>query len=249
MESGEAEVEGETTTRVRPNRTAQASLVLALLSLPVDVILAGADGLDLVELKPKLALILPGAAVLVALYSLFRVTLRNGRLPRRGWAVWSIAVSVVIYAMMFPCLARYRGHNTGPDAVCLRNVKNLALALQMYLADNDGRFPQSAGWRDRLWEYTRVADVFWCPSAKSQLGLYAYNRSLSSVSSQDVRARENTVAVFESDRGYPSAGGRSLLPAQPRHLGGDNYGFVDGHAAWLNREKAMSEEGGVRWEP
>ena len=31
--------------------------------------------------------------------------------------------------------------------------------------------------------------------------------------------------------------GAGLLPEEPRHLGGDNYGFADGSVKWLPRTK------------
>jgi len=33
------------------------------------------------------------------------------------------------------------------------------------------------------------------------------------------------------------AGGPELLPDEPRHMGGDNYGFADGTVKWLARKK------------
>ena len=49
-------------------------------------------------------------------------------------------------------------------------------------------------------------------------------------------------------------GGPELLPDEPRHYGGDNYGFADGHTVWLPRKKspdgtwAKEPEAEVRWE-
>jgi hypothetical protein len=56
--------------------------------------------------------------------------------------------------------------------------------------------------------------------------------------------------IFESDVGWNAHGGRELLPEKPRHLvgghlGGDNYGFLEGSARWVKRGAA---EGLLRWE-
>ena len=51
-------------------------------------------------------------------------------------------------------------------------------------------------------------------------------------------------------------GGPELLPEVPRHLGGDLYGFADGHVQWLPRRKNPDgtwakepEADWVIWEP
>ena len=50
-----------------------------------------------------------------------------------------IAIIGILAAMVFPVFARAR--ESARKAVCLSNVKNLALAIQMYLSDNNDTFP------------------------------------------------------------------------------------------------------------
>jgi prepilin-type N-terminal cleavage/methylation domain-containing protein/prepilin-type processing-associated H-X9-DG protein len=50
-----------------------------------------------------------------------------------------IAIIGILASMVFPVFARAR--ESARKAVCLSNVKNLALAVQMYLADNNDTFP------------------------------------------------------------------------------------------------------------
>jgi prepilin-type N-terminal cleavage/methylation domain-containing protein/prepilin-type processing-associated H-X9-DG protein len=50
-----------------------------------------------------------------------------------------IAIIGILAAMVFPVFARAR--ESARKAVCLSNVKNIALALQMYLSDNGDAFP------------------------------------------------------------------------------------------------------------
>jgi len=52
-----------------------------------------------------------------------------------------IAIIGILAAMVFPVFARAR--ESARKAVCLSNVKNIALAVQMYLADNNDTFPPS----------------------------------------------------------------------------------------------------------
>ncbi len=62
---------------------------------------------------------------------------------RRGFTLIELLVVIAIIgilaAMVFPVFARAR--ESARKAVCLSNVKNLALAIQMYLADNNDTLP------------------------------------------------------------------------------------------------------------
>ena len=64
---------------------------------------------------------------------------------RRGFTLIELLVVIAIIgilaAMVFPVFARAR--ESARKAVCLSNVKNLALAIQMYLSDNNDTFPPS----------------------------------------------------------------------------------------------------------
>ncbi|UCC68557.1 MAG: type II secretion system protein [Armatimonadota bacterium] len=120
------------------------------------------------------------------------------RQRRRGFTLIELLVVIAIIgilaAMVFPVFARAR--ESARKAVCLNNIKNIALAIQMYLADNNDTFPPSehrqevfdffadrgcddgdAEWFANLsnpylpWpvvldEYIKNRDVWRCPSAK-----------------------------------------------------------------------------------
>ncbi len=61
-----------------------------------------------------------------------------------------IAIIGILAAMVFPVFARAR--ESARKAVCLSNVKNIALAVQMYLADNnDTTWPKEH--RQEVWDY------------------------------------------------------------------------------------------------
>jgi prepilin-type N-terminal cleavage/methylation domain-containing protein/prepilin-type processing-associated H-X9-DG protein len=108
-----------------------------------------------------------------------------------------IAIIGILAAMVFPVFARAR--ESARKAVCLSNVKNVALAFQMYLADNNDTMPPSEHRAEILdyfeakggddygeWcvfqsnpylrhpvvldEYVKNRDVWRCPSAKVEGG-------------------------------------------------------------------------------
>src|SRR5476649_1284322 len=50
-----------------------------------------------------------------------------------------IAIIAILAAMLLPALARAK--QKGQQAVCLSNLKQIGYAFQMYLGDNQDRFP------------------------------------------------------------------------------------------------------------
>ncbi|MCJ7750544.1 MAG: type II secretion system GspH family protein [Armatimonadetes bacterium] len=77
---------------------------------------------------------------------------------RRGFTLIELLVVIAIIgilaAMVFPVFARAR--ESARKAVCLSNVKNLALAIQMYLADNNDTLPPNEH-RQEVIEYFEAA--------------------------------------------------------------------------------------------
>jgi len=132
-------------------------------------------------------------------------------------------------------------------AFCLLNVKQIALALQLYLADNGDVFPPAAGWCESLEEYTPNEQTFQCPEARDLRCGYAYNRALSGARLRDLTNPRTTVAVFESGVGWNAAGDASILPVAPRHLEGDNYGCADGRGLWVKREELALGDAEIGW--
>ena len=81
---------------------------------------------------------------------------------RRGFTLIELLVVIAIIgilaAMVFPVFARAR--ESARKAVCLSNVKNIALAIQMYLADNNDTLPP-AEHRQEIIDYFNLAPGGW----------------------------------------------------------------------------------------
>lgn len=175
----------------------------------------------------------------------------SGQSPRRGVSlIWVVLVVLAALALAYVAVPLFlRRRDGGPPPICLPNVKNISLAVQMYVSDYDNVFPPAAQWCDTLIEYVRNEDVYRCPQAAELSCAYAFNAALGQAMHKGLAHPVRTVVIFESDRGWNAAGGRALLPAEPRHGDGENYGFADGHAAWVGRERVMEGEPGMRWRP
>ncbi len=173
-----------------------------------------------------------------------------------GWAVGGLALGFAL-ALSAPFLLSWllpshiwpgRHDARRPHrAICLSNTKNLALALQMYVQENDDVFPPAAGRCDSLGDYVKDESVFQCPEAPDLRCAYAYNRALGGASMSDLADPVTTVAIFESAIGWNAAGDASRLTAVLRHLDGDNYGFADGHASWVKREDLSLGRADLHW--
>ncbi len=70
-------------------------------------------------------------------------------------------IVAVIAAILFPVFAgvRERGRRT----VCQSNLKQLALAMQQYVQDNDGVYPPPPKWEYAAYSYLKNVDTFRCP--------------------------------------------------------------------------------------
>jgi len=146
-----------------------------------------------------------------------------------------IAIIGILAAMVFPVFARAR--ESARKSVCLSNVKNIALAIQMYLGDNNDTLPPlerrddvigapmpgiDAGvlcqesatylnpylrWPVILDEYVKNRDVWMCPSAKVYGGAGAIN--------PDPDWFRWLVAHGESVLGGDNQWGAALCPGNP----------------------------------
>jgi len=167
----------------------------------------------------------------------------GSRMGRSG-----IAVSVIGAALSLLVGPFNRPHEAVIKAVCLSNVKNITLAIQMYAQDSDGVLPRADAWCDQLDGYVKNRHVFLCDKSWGTPSAYSYNDALDRASLKSVRDPASLIAIFESSAGWNAHGGQGLLVKDPRHLRGDNYGFADGHAAWVSRATIKEGAGAAcRW--
>ena len=159
-----------------------------------------------------------------------------------------LAIIALLAALLFPVFAaaRAKAHQTS----CLNNLKQIELAVMMYVSDHNGTYPPachtdgsySVFWQSLVLPYIQSMTIFVCPGdpnpfstgvgnlvAASSYGRNFYVSGLSDTSM--TRPAECLAAI---DARQPIVAQRSNIAAEADfcpHRGGCNLAYLDGHGA------------------
>ena len=181
-----------------------------------------------------------------------------------------LTVVTIVAVLTSLGLAATRGVTEKTRATrCLNDLRQVGIALQLYVGDNGGRFPNTshqgvaASWTNTLADFLKTNFLGRCcavPKHRSKL-TYAWNDSLADaqgygVMASSVRARSRTMAVTElatnlTGEHFHFAGKRGgasrITPNQFRaevnvtcHGSSANYVFADGHVENLRWTEVQS---------
>ena len=178
--------------------------------------------------------------------SLSKIKKSGGQLTGRGTAIAGIVLSAIgVVALLFLLLAggtvllwrALESRSPAPTARglagsdALANAGLLATSIRTYGERNGRQFPPMDSWPEAL-----SKQATWAPSAMADPGdpasgrMFAMNAALRGMTLDAVSNPRETVLLFECAPGSPTAGGRELLPGEPRGPWGYVIAFVDGHA-------------------
>jgi type II secretory pathway pseudopilin PulG len=147
-------------------------------------------------------------------------------------AVVPVAVIGTAAAVALPAVQGAR--QNAREAQSANNVRQLAIAIHTFHADND-QLPDAAKWSDALLPFVgNDKQIFISPTDPDADGSsYAFNKNLSGVKLETLRAAARTVVFFESDLGWNGAGDRD-----DAFTFNENYliGFADGHVERVPEE-------------
>ena len=141
-----------------------------------------------------------------------------------------VAIVAVLGAVLFPTFAKSR--EKARQSSCSSNMKQIALALQMYARDYDGYLPAAYGWQDLVMPYIKNEQVFACPTRTTPKPHYALSPYVAGRNLGEIADPDTTVMLYEVGEG-----GQPIFP----HNDGANYGFVDGHVKWFRKDKAPED--------
>jgi prepilin-type processing-associated H-X9-DG protein len=145
-------------------------------------------------------------------------------------------------AMMYPMIAKSR--EAAQKAVCLSNIKNMSLAMQMFLADHNDEFPKTERWVEEMMPYIRNEAALKCPKDESWArSSYGMNEALIGKRLLEVEDPAKLVVFYETaNPGENPVGGPEDVVSPGRHLNGNNFGYADGHAQWVPEGREVSFE-------
>jgi hypothetical protein len=184
--------------------------------------------------------------LVLGIIALVRISNSKGRLSGNGFALGGIAVaSILIFlgpimaAILLPAFARAK--ERAQSIQCQNNAKQLALAVHMYAADNNEKFPTADKWCDLIEKYAASAKVFQCASdnARSAFGI---NANIGDKAKADVSVE--TVMIFEG-KGWNANGGLDVFEPHNHSERRIVVGFADGSVRLVQ----PSELDTLRWEP
>jgi prepilin-type processing-associated H-X9-DG protein len=170
----------------------------------------------------------------------------TGARSGKAMAVVGIVLGLIVpagyAALLYPVLGRSRAMSR--QTACLSNMKQLDLALLMYVQDYDEKLPAADEWPADLLPYCKNASIYVCPSDSRSTKQtdsrfpafgggpiqtsYTMNQSISSAPLMHIGFPGETVSLYEGT----AISGDMTSPAL-RHNGGLNVGFVDGHCKWF----------------
>ena len=212
-------------------------------------------------------------SLVLGIISLVQIGRRPAALRGQGLAIAGMIIggittllAPILAAVMIPVFMASR--ESAKQTNCFNNVKQLGMAMNMYLDDNDDRFPPPESWNNALRLYrtsegqvtVRIQSpagqgkssqlarskrsIFVCPSVGGDEPTYAMNGMLKGKSFADVELPAEVVSIFESKPGKNLSGGPELLPSPPRHGKRHTLAYVDGHVRDLS-----DPEKAALWDP
>ena len=160
-----------------------------------------------------------------------------------------IAIIAILAAMLLPALSKAR--EKARQAACMNNLKQIGLAIMMYVQDYDEwlpptrvRWPSSPWYKwwhqegSPLWPYFKNKNIVYCPTKITGYTRYGINEFLHP---DRIGHYSFTWTKFSESRNQHRIAeigdGRYYwihLPDEPdykRHLGRANFLFLDGHVA------------------
>jgi prepilin-type N-terminal cleavage/methylation domain-containing protein/prepilin-type processing-associated H-X9-DG protein len=172
------------------------------------------------------------------------------RKRRRAFTIVELLIVLSIVCLLASILLTVftRVRENGRRAVCQANLKQLALGMQQYVQDYDGKFPPSHDFQVQLVStYIKNDKLFHCPSAAPAqspnerdydmtgwLDEFDFKTNKVTGKHESVVADGATTVLFYEIAGYEEEVKCSCFTGKMvvSHFNGANYAFVDGHVKW-----------------
>ena len=179
-----------------------------------------------------------------------------------------IAIIGILIAILSPVMGRAR--EKARQTRCLSNLRQLGVAIYLYLDDNDYYFmphdaignPSQRKWYEAIESYIDDEDLWNCPSyahanfepAYMSYGYNANGLTTAGGGGEELRTiRSTSLCILVGDNNNartPEGGGPlsigiiqkgAMYPPGTRHSAGANILFVDGHVGWYLQDFLASQ--------
>lgn len=175
----------------------------------------------------------------------------------------ALAIGAILAALLFPVFSLVRAK--ARSGACQSNLRQIGQAMLMYAQDWDDYLPPRHQWQESLLSYVGNPRLFECPSSKRRFicrgapgwdpeTTGAYNMNLPVLPPSDWGAHESEIAdpagtvlghdgIGRSTALYNAPSSPSDLVyhgVAPRHEGGTNVLWADGHVRWSSLEGLMN---------
>lgn len=210
--------------------------------------------------------------LIFGIVSIVQIRRNSPSLTGRFYAIsGTIVNAVMLAALILLGTLRMQVQDVHRTYMCASNLKQIGLAMMMYMDENDQCLPSSEKWIGSVSRYRSSDRVLRCPSVRSPKACYAMNDGLSGTKEDTVSDPSKTVLLFDSVPGDTPHGGPELIPSPERHIlssrdefGGlanmdelrqgnegsrtikvNNFCFADGHVRSMTARKVHS----LIWNP
>lgn len=185
--------------------------------------------------------------------------------PKRGFTLIEllvvIAIIAILAAILFPVFAKARAK--AYQTTCVNNQRQLAVAIQMYVQDNDESFPLPGDWVSAV-NMAKDPKIFDCPSSTSAGSPSKPDYGMNAVLYENINGVKSQLALgsienpemteLTSDMAYmtgatitvdnPFANAAVVNSfygsnAEARHTNAFVVSYVDGHVASVKQAKDM----------
>jgi len=170
----------------------------------------------------------------VAYQDVVRTVAAQAKTPRersRGCVIVIIICALVVGGGLLALIPISRNAQRKTADACAKNLKDVVNATLRYATDYDDQLPPGPDWAQPLARYVPGPDTFTCPSEPYEDG-YAPNEILCVVDPAAVSDPAQALLWWEAGAQVPGERNAGYYYGTgPRHLGKDNFGFLDGHVA------------------
>ncbi len=164
-------------------------------------------------------------------------------LHKKNHFIRDLAIVIIIIVGLAAYVGNQFKHirDKSRESNCASNIMQLCSGIEMYSKDYDQKLPPAEKWSDAIYPLVKQSrGTFLCPADRiryygdhHQSSSFSFHNKLDKASLKSIAKPASIPMLFDSTGGWNSI--LSISDAVPRHSGGYNCGFADGHIKWVRK--------------